>query len=268
MTRVLGMAAAACIAATPLRAEPADLWDLLRLNELVAVMAEEGRDYGDLLAEQYFEQGGGPTWDARVDGLYDPEAMAAEVRPLFTGSFEGVDTEGLEAFLASDLGQRIIDYELEARRTLRDPEAEAAAAEGYEALRRADPERHALIGEFVEVNDLVEMNVAASLTFTYAFNLGLVDGGLPDMTESDARSDTWAQEEEVRQDTARWLGAQLSLAFAPLSDEEVRDYVELSRTEAGEALNAALFAAFEPTFTRIARGLGEGVARSIEGQDI
>lgn len=268
MIRVLGMAAAACIAATGLRAEPADLWDALRLDELVDLMAAEGRDYGDLLADQFFERGGGPTWDARVEGLYDPATMAAEIRPLFEDSFEGVDTAGLEEFLDSDLGRRIVRYELDARRTLLDPEAEAAAAEGYDDLREDDPARHALIHEFIEVNDLVETNVASSLTFTYAFNLGLVDGGIPDMTEADARSDAWAQEEDVREDTHRWLGAQLSVAFAPLSDDEVREYVELSGTEAGEALNTALFQAFEPTFMRIARGLGEGVARSMEGHDI
>ena len=268
MNRVLGIVATACLAATGLRAEPAELWDILRLDELVGLMAEEGRDYGELLADQFFAQGGGPTWDARVAGLYDVEEMTAEIRPLFTDSFDDVDTEGLEDFLTSDLGQRIIGYELQARRTLLDAEAEAAAAEGYEELREEDPARHALIRDFIEVNDLVETNVASSLTFTYAFNLGLVDGGMPDMTESDARLDAWAQEDDVREDTIRWLGAQLSVAFAPLSDAELRRYVELSETEAGEALNAALFRAFEPTFTRIARGLGEGVARSIEGHDI
>lgn len=268
MTRVLAMAAAACVAATGARAEPAQLWDLLRLEALVGIMAEEGREYGASLAEQFFEQGGGPTWEARVAGLYDPDEMTAEIRPRFTAMFDGVETSGLEAFLASDLGRRIVRYEHEARRTLLDPEAEAAAVEHYAELAETDPQRRALIEEFIDVNDLVETNVASSLTFTYAFNLGLVDGGLADMTESDALADAWSQEGAVREDTVRWLGAQLSLAFAPLSDGEVREYVELSETEAGETLNAALFGAFEPTFTRIARGLGEGVARSIEGHDI
>jgi hypothetical protein len=268
MSRLFAAAAAFCLAAGGLRAEPADLWDMLRMNELVGVMSVEGRDYGEYVADQFFEQGGGPTWDARVTDLYDPDGMSTEVRPLFTGMFDGVDTSALEEFLSSDLGQRIVRYEIEARRTLLDPEAEAAAAEGFAALARQDPTRQDLIGDFIEVNDLVELNVASSLTFTYAFNRGLIDGGLEDMTEDDALSDAWEQEDAVREDTVRWLGAQLSVAFAPLSDEELRAYVAISGTEAGEALNAALFRAFEPTFTRIARGLGEGVARSIAGQDI
>jgi hypothetical protein len=140
--------------------------------------------------------------------------------------------------------------------------------ESFEALERSDPRRHALIGEFIEVNDLVETNVASSLTFTYAFNLGLVAGGMEDMSEADARADAWAQEGQVRDDTLEWLEAQLSVSMAPLTDAEVQDYIDLSETAAGGALNAALFQAFEPAFTRIARGLGEGVARAMGGRDI
>ena len=272
MTRALALAVVACLAATlaatGLRAGPAELWDSLRLDELVEVMAEEGRDYGDDLAEQTFERGGGPTWAARVADLYDPEEMIAEVKPLFLQSFEDVDTAELEAFFSSDPGQRIVEHEIEARQAFLDPEVEAAAAERVETLREIDRERYRLIGRFIEVNDLVESNVASSLTFSYAFNLGLVDGEMDGMTEADALTDAWAQEDAIREDTREWLYSQLSLAFAPLTDEEVRRYVEISETEAGETLNAALFQAFEPAFTRIARGLGEAVARSIGGRDI
>lgn len=268
MKEVLGFVAAACFAAGDLAAGPAQLWDSLRLEELIEVMAEEGRDYGGGLAEDLFAQGGGPSWEERVAGLYDPVAMTAEVRPNFVAAFEGVETEALEAFFASELGQRIVGYELDARRALLDPELETAVADAFAALREETPNRAALIGDFIEVNDLIETNVASSLTFTYAFNLGLARGGLEGMSEQDALRDAWAQEDAVRQDTVRWLQAQLSLAYAPLNDDELGRYIAVSRTEAGQALNAALFQAFEPTFTRIARELGEGVATALEGQDI
>ncbi len=264
----IAMAAAACLAATGLRADPAALWESLRLDELISIMAEEGRLYGEDLAEQLFAQGGGPTWSARVGDLYDPAEMAVEVKPLFLNSFDGTDTGYLLAFFDSETGQRIVAHELEARRAFFDPEVEAAAMEGVALLRDDDPRRFSLIRKFIEVNDLVETNVASSLTFSYAFNLGLVDGGMEGMTVSDALTDAWTQEDEIRRDTKDWLYAQLSLAFAPLSDSEVEAYVDVSGSQAGEALNAALFQAFEPTFTRIARGLGEAVALSMEGQDI
>lgn len=266
MRRLLAIAAT-CL---PVQASagPDELWDLLRLDTLIEIMAEEGRDYGATLAEDLFDQGGGPTWDARVAGLYHAGTMAAEIRPEFTAAFDGVDTAALEAFFASDLGRRIVRYEIEARRAFLDPEVEAAAVDSSEKLERADPRRYALIHEFIRVNDLVETNVASSLTFTYAFNLGLVAGGMEDMSKEDALADAWSQEGQVREDTLQWLEAQLSVSMAPLSDGEVQDYIDLSETEAGGALNAALFQAFEPAFTRIARGLGEGVARAMGGRDI
>jgi hypothetical protein len=269
MMRTVGLAVVFALAGTTAtRAGPAELWAGLRLGELIEVMAEEGRDYGTDLAEQVFDRGGGPTWTARIETLYDPGTMRNEIRPLFLDSFETVDTAPLERFVASDLGRRIVEHELDARRAFLDADVEAAATEGVAALRSGDPDRYALIGEFIAVNDLIEQNVAASLTFSYAFNRGLVDGQMEGMTEGEALADAWAQEDEARNDTEDWLYAQLSLAFAPLSDEELSRYIEMSRTEAGAALNAALFQAFEPTFSRIAQGLGEAVARSIEGHDI
>lgn len=268
MTRVLAAAIVACLAAMPLRAGPADLWDSLELDALVDIMAEEGRAYGQDLAEQTFDTGGGPTWRARVADLYDPEEMRAEVRPNFVASFEHVDTAPLEEFFESDLGRRIVRHELDARRAFLDPEVEEAAAESVEVMAESDPQRMRLIGRFIEVNDLVETNVASSLTFSYAFNLGLVDGDMDGMTRGDALSDAYAQEDQIRDDTERWLYSQLSVSFAPLSDEELRRYIEISESDAGQALNSALFQAFEPTFSRIAHGLGEAVAKSMEGHDI
>ncbi len=206
----------AWLAATSAGADPADLWDDLRLDELIAIMAEEGRLYGEDLADQLFAGGGGPTWRARVAELYDPEEMKDEVRPLFLASFEGTDTAAIEAFFSANIGQRIVAHELDARRAFLDPEVEAAATEGVATLRADDPERFALIREFIEVNDLVETNVASSLTFSYAFNLGLVDGGMDGMTTSEALTEAWAQEDEIRDDTVDWLDAQLAMAFAPL----------------------------------------------------
>ena len=114
-----------------------------RLDELVEVMAEEGRDYGADLAEQFFEQGGGPTWGARVAGLYDPDAMAAEVGPLFLAAFDGVDTAGLEDVLRlRSRADASFGYELDARRAFLDPEVEAAATERVETLRADDTERY------------------------------------------------------------------------------------------------------------------------------
>ncbi|MBM9595509.1 DUF2059 domain-containing protein [Roseitranquillus sediminis] len=252
------------------RADGSALWEMLRLDELAAIMAEEGQAYGDDLAEQLFEGGGGPSWDAFVAEQYDPERLIRQIRPMFASALDAAGSDDLEAFYGSDLGQRIVENELEARVAFLDEEVEEAAYEMADAQASADPERSALIEEFIEVNDLVEANVAAALTYSYAFNLGLVDGEAFEgsMTAADALAETWTQEDAIRADNRRWLVAQLSMAFTPLSDEEIREYIEISRSPQGQALNTAFFTAFEPALTDIARALGEGVARFMAGRDI
>ena len=271
MTKVyVAVAAAAMVWTGAAHADAGALWRALRLDALIAIMAEEGRDWGNDLAEQSFPGGGGPSWHSFVASLYDQGEMMAEIRPEFVRTFEEVDTDPLVAFFTSPRGRRIVANEIAARRAFLDPQVEEAAQERADDLRSEDPARFALLREFIGINDLVETNVAASLTFSYAFNLGLVDGSAFDgeMTEAEALADAWAQEDAVREDTEEWLMSQLTLAFAPLSDTDLRAYIDLSRTPAGEALNAALFTAFEPTLTDIARGLGQGVARFMSGRDI
>ena len=58
------------------------------------------------------------------------------------------------------------------------------------------------------------------------------------------------------------------MAYAPLSTEELGTYTEFSRTEAGRALNAALFAGFDTVFTDVSRQLGRAAGTELTGQDL
>ncbi|MEY4698536.1 MAG: hypothetical protein RIT14_2964, partial [Pseudomonadota bacterium] len=50
--------------------------------------------------------------------------------------------------------------------------------------------------------------------------------------------------------------------------EELQAYITFSETEAGQALNVALFVAFDAVFTPISKALGLAVAKQMQGQDI
>ena len=64
----------------------------------------------------------------------------------------------------------------------------------------------------------------------------------------------------------------LALAWAqdeePLTDEEIDSYTTLSLTSEGQALNRALFAAFDELFLTISGELGLAAAQFVGGQDI
>lgn len=262
------------VTALPARAQaPAGLdtlLDALALPDLVAIMREEGLAYGEDLEEEMFPGRGGDRWDAAVAQIYDGGRMEAELRGALAEEIQGTDLDPLIAFFTSAMGARVVSLELSARRALLDPEVEARSIEKMEEMQADDDPRLEVIERFIEVNSLVESNVAGALNSNYAFYTGLADGRAFDfdLTEEQMLSDVWAQEPDIRAETEEWLLSYLAMAYAPLPDATLEDYIALSETEEGEALNAALFAGFDVAFTRISRELGLAAAQFIAGQDI
>ena len=129
----------------------------------------------------------------------------------------------------------MIGLELSARRALLDPDVEAASQDRVTRMGDAGDPRIALIGRFVEANDLVESNVMGALNASYAFYTGLNEGGAlgDEMAEDEILSDVWAQEPDVRTETGDWVYSFLVLAYQPLSDADLEAYIGFSRTAAG-----------------------------------
>ncbi|WP_343030854.1 hypothetical protein [Rhodovulum strictum] len=258
----------------PLRAAPPAgldaLLEALALDDLLAIMREEGIGHADELAAEMFPGRGGARWSAAVTQIYDGERMSGELRDSLAGSLAGADLTPLVDFFTSADGARIVSLELSARRALLDEAVKAASRERLEEMQADDDPRLDLIGRFVEVNNLIEANVAGALNANYAFYAGLADGRAFDfdMTEEQMLADVWSQEQEIREETRDWVLSYLTMAYAPLSDEVLESYVALSETPAGGALNAALFQGFDVSFTRISRELGLVAASFISGQDI
>ena len=85
----------------------------------------------------------------------------------------------------------------------------------------------------------------------------------------DAEEKPAAEEEpEIRAETEGWLFAYLHLAYGPLPVDDLETYLAFSRTDAGKALNAALFDGYEAMYRDISYALGRAVALSAQGNDI
>ncbi len=278
--------ALAPLGAAPVRAEgvvtqipsPVDaarisrLADTMLMNDIIAVMRDEGVDYGRTLATDMFAGKAGADWDATVALIYDPQTMR---RRFDTGlaaalSGAGADLGAIEDFFGSERGQTILRLEIEARRALLDKDVEDAAKLAWEDLRSADDARAQRIFRFAEVNDLIESNVMGAMNANLAFYRGLSDSGaFPDgMTEDQMLADVWGQEPDLRAETEDWLFPFLSLAYQPLSDDDLDAYIAFSETAAGKQMNAALFAAFDTVFTRISNDLGRAAGKQMQGEDI
>jgi hypothetical protein len=258
------------LVAGPAHADAAALFRSLGMPQIIDVMREEGVEYGETIRTDLLQGQGGASWSATVSDIYDAEDMSRYMLDGFESRLDGIEIDSLLDFFDSERGRRIVEFEVSARRALLEEEVEEAAEMAAADLAQTRPDRHALLSEFVEANDLVESNVIGAMNANYAFYMGLMTGDAfgEDLSEAEILSDVWGQEDQIRSDTEEWVYSYLTLAYDPLSDEDIEAYIALSRTEEGKALNRALFGAFDDLFVDISRRLGEGAARFLVGEDI
>lgn len=251
----------------------ADLQRLSRalgLPQIIAVMHDEGVSYGDELAESMFPNGADAGWRDTVAEIYDIDRMGDVALADFAENLDSAEVSELTGFFESPLGVEIIALEIAARRALLD-DALDAANKAITARMIADKDpRIDLIRQFIVVNDLLETNIVGALNSSYAFYIGLVDGGAfrDAIPEDKILADVWQQEPDIRLETDEWLYGFLTLAYSPLSDADLVAYIEFSETAAGQALNSALFAGFDEMFEGISRALGLAAAKVMSSRQL
>ncbi|MFM7334103.1 MAG: DUF2059 domain-containing protein [Tabrizicola sp.] len=248
------------------------LAEVLQLDALFAVLRDEGLAHGTTLEEDMFPSGGGPEWQAAVSDIYDVDRLRSGFDAVLHEQLaaDPAALTEITAFFGSDLGQKILGLEIEARRAFLDTAAEEAARVAADDAAAARDPKVAQVRRMIEAADLLEQNVAGSLSGNLAFMTGMASTGVygADMPEDQILSDIWAQEEQVRADTSTWLYSYLGLAYSPLTEAEMEAYVDFWESRAGQRLNAALFMAFDRVFRQVSYDLGRAAGRAIQGRDI
>lgn len=250
----------------------ADLYDVLQIEDVIAVLREEGIADAHEMATAFGQGGGGSGWAAAVERIYDPDRMRTLLKQNLARAMAGHPEAAAQAtlFFQAPTGKRALELETKARRALLDKDAERAAALRWQQMVADGDPKVALIRRFAEVNDLVEANVAGTMNSSLAFYQGLAATGGPfaDMTEEDMLDLARGKEGENRASTEEWLFPFLALAYEPLHEDELRAYIAYSETPGGQVLNTAMFAAFNDLFNAISQDLGQSVGREMAGQDI
>lgn len=247
------------------------LGKVLQLGALFQVLREEGLAHGELLKDDMFPSGGGADWKAEVSRIYDVDRLRANFTAALEASL-GSDPETLAeiaAFFGSDLGQRILKLEIEARRAFLDTAAEEAAQVAADDAAAAKDPRVTQLRRMIEAADLLEMNVAGTLSGNLSFMTGVASTGAYGVVPDDQiLSEVWAQEDQIRADTSTWLYSYLGLAYSSLTEAEMESYIKFWESPAGQRLNAALFAAFDVVFRDVSRDLGKAAGIAMQGRDI
>lgn len=210
-----------------------------------------------------------PAWIARLERIYDADEMEQQFRLALERDTELAASEEALTFFESDLGQRIVQIEIDARKALGEDGVEDAARERADALRGDDPELFLMITKFIKVNDLIDSNVSGALNSNLAFYRGMASN--PDyegaMPESFMLSTVWEQEPEIRGEMEDWTLNFSTLAYSALSQDEFQRYIDVSETPAGQRLNTALFAGFDKVFESQSYELGRATAEFMQGED-
>lgn len=252
------------------RAAPdvAALSRVLRIEALAQALHEEGLEHGRGLDADMLEGRGGAHWAAQVARTYAVERIAAAIDQALAEGLEPDEMAACAVFFGSPLGQEILSLELAARVAMRDPAAEAAARATYEDLRGGADARLAAVARFVAVNDLVERNVAGTMSASFQFFRGLAQGDMLGLDEGSILSEVWGEEAATRDETERWLYSYLLMAYRPLAPEELESYIVFSESPAGQALNAALFEGFDRLYQQISYEMGLRLAEAMKASDL
>ncbi|MEZ5869033.1 MAG: hypothetical protein R3D46_11555 [Defluviimonas denitrificans] len=267
------LAAVSVAFAAPVVASQTDeIMSVLRLPEVFSVLSAEGESYGEELDANMLDGAGGAAWTEAVRQIYQPDRLLPQFE---TALRKAVDASGtdftpvLDRF-RSDLGVQATSLEISARRAMLDPDVEDASRLTLEDLRAEEAPRLALIEEFVSVNNLVEDNVTSGLNANLAFYQGLRDAGAigPEMGEGDMLAEVWSQEDAIRAETDTWVNAYLTMAYAPLSDDKLRRYTDMTRGAEAQALNRVITEAYNAVFMDVSRQLGRAAGAVLAGQDL
>ena len=250
----------------------ATLSKTLMIGRVMEVMRSEGLKQSASLSQELLAGQSDAAWRAMIEVLYDTNRMTTRFDTALAAAL-GSDPRVLadcQTFFGGAMGQRVLALEIEARLTLLDDAAEAAAKEAWGKLAASNPARADQIDRFAIVNDLIESNVMGALNANLAFYHGLsAAGGFGDpMPEDRMLTEVWTQEQNIRRDTTDWLYPFLMLSYQPLTQPELQAYIDFSETDSGKKLNAAMFLAFDAVMADLSRDLGAAAGRLMVGQDI
>ena len=253
----------------------ADLGQVLRLDDLFAILHDEGMAYGQDLGDDMGlteDSASAAAWTAEIASLNDPAVMRARFDGAFAATL-GDDPPTLAAiadFYRSPTGQKVLASELDARRAFLDIAAEEAARVANDVARTGRDPRAAMIDRLIDAGDLVEMNVAGSLSGSLAFMTGFRQTAPASqvLPADNLASEVWADEARVRADTTSWMQAYLGLACLPLSEAELAAYVDFAESPAGRRLASARFAGFDAVFLPISHQLGRATGLALQGSHI
>ena len=246
------------------------LWRVLQLDDLMPIMRDEAVAEAKSMQDLIVQRGGDDRWIQIVERNHEP----ARLERLFHSGVKKSDFSEHPAlidsaliFYETPLGRRMLSLETSARRVMLDDDAKTDARGSFSEAASTNSPRIAQIRRLIDQADLIGPNVAGGMNAALAFARGYDEGGgyTTPMSEAEMLSETWAQELMIRAEALGWLEAYLYLAYSPLSDAELDQYIDFAASPSGQALADVLFAGFDAMFEQTSYEMGLAAAGQIQG---
>lgn len=244
------------------------LMDVLRLDEVAVILQAEGMEYAENLNQEMLRGQGGPGWQLQVDAIYNTQRMTETLRGYLEAELQDDMREDAISFFASGTGAQIITLENAARAAIGSQDIEDAARTKFAELEGTGDPRLAQITALIDSGDMINRNVTAAMNSNYQFMRGLADGGAVDMTDAEMLAEVTEQQDAITDDTTGWLYGFLLLAYSPLDDAQLDQYIAFAETKPGIALNRALFDGYGAAYAEISYALGRAIALNMVAEEL
>lgn len=261
--RALALCLAVCLWSGAALADGMRLFEALQGPRLLSLLAQEAERSAEDVNRDFLGGDGGQVFIDTVARLNDPARLAPRIASGLETALASDVLDAVTLFFESDLGQDIVNLELSARSTIFDPTVEQAVR--AEVRERGVPK---LVTQIIEEGDLVARNVADAERVLRQFYVGRLTGGADDMDQAMIEALIADNQEAMRLETQAWLEGFMTLAYSPLSPDELQTYANFWRTDAGQAYDRALFEIFAEVFEENSFALGQLVGRLEVSDDI
>ncbi len=218
------------------------LYDALHLQRIIKILHDEGIkdafESGRLYLGQDYDA---VSFEKALNKIYSIEMMDDFMR---NGLVEMLPKEKAEValrFFSQGLGAQAALLETSARSAISNDEVEAAAVQMAKDAKSGNTARYSMLERNIKDLELVELNMTGAFSAQYAFftNLSALDD-MP-LSNDDIVALLLESEEEMRQDIVDWLMGFTHMAYRPLSDDELKTYLNFLSSDVGKILNKTLF---------------------------
>lgn len=244
------------------------LYAALNLQEIVAIMRQEGLEEAEATIEIYLKDMRKESFDTSIDILYSETSMASHILSGLETALSEPDAEIALAYYQTPLGVLVSKLETTARLAISDDAVEEMAVSVVNKALQSGDKRAKLLQKAAADMKLTEYNLSGAFSTRFAFLSGLAEAEELGITQDQIINLIAQDRDNLRDEIDKWVLGYVYMTYGPLSDEQLSQYLTFQMSNTGEVLNRALFEVFNELSVENAGQLGKLLATAIQARQL